>query len=49
MGGVEPAREAERTVEPEVPGQQEIAEAGTEAGIVPVAPLVMTVVVTMGP
>lgn len=48
MGGVEPASEAERTVEPpEVPGQHEMAEAGTETGTVPAAPPVMAVAVVV--
>lgn len=46
MGGVEPASEAERTVEPpEMPGQHEMAETGTETGTVPVAAPGMAVAV----
>lgn len=37
-GGVEPAREADRTDAPEVAGEHEAAEAGTDADTIPVAP-----------
>lgn len=38
-GGVEPAREADRTVTPEEAEEHEAAEAGTDADNVPVAPV----------